>query len=152
MKYNLEQLKELIEILEESNLAELEIKVGDTRVRLRKDMPQQAVSIGHQAASAPTTTAGGPATATNGGEPAGDDGAYVTSPFVGTFYRRPSPEAEPFVQLGEEIAPGQVLCIVEAMKLMNEIEAEVAGKIAEILVEEGKPVEFGDRLFRIEPS
>ena len=82
-------------------------------------------------------------------EPEGD---FVTSPFVGTFYRAPSPEADSFVEVGDSIVAGQVLCIVEAMKLMNEIEAEVAGTIVEVLVENGKPVEYGDRLFRIEPS
>ena len=83
---------------------------------------------------------------------AADDDNYVTSPFVGTFYRAPSPESESFVQAGDSITPGHVLCIVEAMKLMNEIESEVSGTIAEVLVENGKPVEYGDRLFRIETS
>ncbi len=76
----------------------------------------------------------------------------MTSPFVGTFYRAPSPEADCFVEVGDTVVPGQVLCIVEAMKLMNEIEAELACTIVEVLVEDGKPVEYGDRLFRIEPS
>ena len=74
----------------------------------------------------------------------------MTSPFVGTFYRAPSPDQDPFVDVGDDVTPGQVLCIVEAMKLMNEIEAEAPGKIVEVLVENGKPVEYGDRLFRIE--
>ena len=81
-----------------------------------------------------------------------DDGTYVTSPFVGTFYRAASPDSDAFVEVGDSIAPGQVLCIVEAMKLMNEIEAEGAGTIVEVLVENGKPVEYGDRLFRIETN
>jgi acetyl-CoA carboxylase biotin carboxyl carrier protein len=78
-----------------------------------------------------------------------DDGQFVTSPFVGTFYRSPSPDAPPFVEAGMSVREGQTLCIVEAMKLMNEIEADVSGVIAEILVENGKPVEFGQKLFRI---
>ena len=77
---------------------------------------------------------------------------YVTSPFVGTFYRSPSPDAAPFVESGQKIAQGQVLCIVEAMKLMNEIESEVTGTIVEVLVENGKPVEYGDRLFKVKKS
>jgi acetyl-CoA carboxylase biotin carboxyl carrier protein len=81
-----------------------------------------------------------------------ENGTYVTTPFVGTFYRAPSPDGDPFVGVGDAIVPGQVLCIVEAMKLMNEIEAEVAGTIVEILGDDGKPVEYGDRLFRIETS
>ncbi|MDH3817670.1 MAG: acetyl-CoA carboxylase biotin carboxyl carrier protein, partial [Myxococcales bacterium] len=80
------------------------------------------------------------------------EGSYVTSPFVGTFYRAPSPETDAFVEVGDSIAPGQVLCIVEAMKLMNEIESELAGTIVDVLVENGKPVEYGDRLFRIETT
>jgi len=79
-----------------------------------------------------------------------ENGTYVTSPFVGTFYRAPSPESDAFVEVGDVIAPGQVLCIVEAMKLMNEIESEVEGTIVEILIEDGQPVEYGDQLFRIE--
>ena len=79
--------------------------------------------------------------------PTEEDGVFVTSPFVGTFYRSPSPDADAFVEVGDEIAAGQVLCIVEAMKLMNEIEAEVAGTVVEVLVENGKAVEFGDKLF-----
>ena len=78
--------------------------------------------------------------------------AYVTSPFVGTFYRSPSPEASPFVDVGSNIRPGQALCIVEAMKLMNEIEAEFAGSILECLVETGSPVEFGQRLFKVKKA
>src|SRR5262249_29965366 len=78
--------------------------------------------------------------------------AYVTSPFVGTFYRAPSPEASPFVDVGSNIRPGQALCIVEAMKLMNEIEAEFAGTIVECLVETGSPVEFGQRLFKVKKA
>ena len=150
MKINLEQLRKLIDILEESNLAELEVKVEGMAVKLRKNAPPQVIAAPPYAAPPQTAAASAPGSAP--AESGADDGTYVTSPFVGTFYRRPSPESDPFVQVGEQIITGQVLCIVEAMKLMNEIESEVAGKIVEILVEEGKPVEFGDRLFRIEPS
>jgi acetyl-CoA carboxylase biotin carboxyl carrier protein len=79
-------------------------------------------------------------------------GTIVTSPFVGTFYRAPSPDAAPFVDVGTVVKKGQVLCIVEAMKLMNEIEAEIGGKVAEIFVQNATPVEFGEKLFRIEPA
>ncbi len=131
MKLNLDQLRELIQLLEESNLTEIEVEQDDERIKLRR-APTQAVS---PAAAAPEA-----------------EGTYVTSPFVGTFYRAPSSDADSFVEVGDEIGPGQVLCIVEAMKLMNEIEAEFEGKIVEILVESGKPVEYGDRLFRIETT
>jgi acetyl-CoA carboxylase biotin carboxyl carrier protein len=77
---------------------------------------------------------------------------YITSPFVGTFYPAPTPGAEPFVKVGSEVKPGQTLCIVEAMKLMNEIESDVAGTILEVLRENGKPVEYGDKLFKVKKS
>ena len=146
MKLDLDQLRELIRILDESNLTEIEVEHGDDRIRIGRD-PAPAVT---QSLAPPSS-----ANATNPAEtpaPLDDDGIYVTSPFVGTFYRAASPEADPFVEIGDLIAPGQVLCIVEAMKLMNEIEAEATGTIVEILIEDGKPVEYGDRLFRIENS
>ncbi|MEM8606256.1 MAG: acetyl-CoA carboxylase biotin carboxyl carrier protein [Myxococcota bacterium] len=142
---NLNQLRELIAILEDSNLTEIEVQHDEDRIRLRREPAGVAAHAPAPLAAAPS--AGEPAAAA----PA-DEGAFVTSPFVGTFYRSPSPEAAAFVELGDTISPGQTLCIVEAMKLMNEIEAEVPGKIVEILVESGKPVEYGDRLFRIETS
>jgi acetyl-CoA carboxylase biotin carboxyl carrier protein len=143
MKLDLDQLRELIRILDESNLTEIEVEHDDDRIRIRRD-PAPAVA---QSLAPPGPENAGSTTET----PASlDDGIYVTSPFVGTFYRAPSPDGEPFVEVGDAIAPGQVLCIVEAMKLMNEIEAEAAGTIVEILIEDGKPVEYGDRLFRIE--
>ena len=144
MKLNLDQLRELIQILEDSNLTEIEVQHDDDRIRLRREpsgVVAHAPAPVAATANAPQTTA-----------PATDDGTYVTSPFVGTFYRSPSPDADSFVELGDTISPGQTLCIVEAMKLMNEIEAEIPGTIVEILVENGKPVEYGDRLFRIETS
>lgn len=145
MKLDLEQLRELIRLLDESNLTEIEVEHDDDRIRLRRDpvAAHTAVTAAapHAAAAAPDPTSHAPDT---------DDGSYVTSPFVGTFYRSPTPDGDPFVEVGDDVAPGQVLCIVEAMKLMNEIEAETAGTIVEVLVENGKPVEYGDRLFRVE--
>jgi acetyl-CoA carboxylase biotin carboxyl carrier protein len=148
MKLDLDQLRELIRILDESNLTEIEVEHDDDRIRVRRDPPPTAgPTVAQSAAPLGTASSTHPPEA-----PAlpGEDGTYVTSPFVGTFYRAPSPESDPFVDVGDAIAPGQVLCIVEAMKLMNEIEAEAAGTIVEILVEDRKPVEYGDRLFRIE--
>jgi acetyl-CoA carboxylase biotin carboxyl carrier protein len=149
MKLDLDQLRELIRILDESNLTEIEVEHDDDRIRLRRDPAPVVGAIAHSVA--PQDAASAPPSASEPGaaEPEGD---FVTSPFVGTFYRAPSPEADSFVEVGDTIVAGQVLCIVEAMKLMNEIEAEVAGTIVEVLVENGKPVEYGDRLFRIEPS
>ena len=147
MKLDLDQLRELIRILDESNLTEIEVEHDDDRIRIRRDPTT---------ASAATTLPSTHVVAQRPADPsedAGDhDGNYVTSPFVGTFYRAPSPDGAPFVGIGDVVVPGQVICIVEAMKLMNEIEAEVEGKIVEVLVENGKAVEYGDRLFRIEPA
>ena len=148
MKLDLDQLRELIRLLDESNLTEIEVEQDDDRIRVRRDPAPVAVV---SQAVAPTAVVGSPH-ASGAPAPEDDDGNYLTSPFVGTFYRAPSPESDAFVEVGDSITPGQVLCIVEAMKLMNEIESEVAGTIVEILVENGKPVEYGDRLFRIETT
>jgi acetyl-CoA carboxylase biotin carboxyl carrier protein len=150
MKLDLDQLRDLIRLLDESNLTEIEVEHDDDRIRVRRDRAPVVGTVASQS-EAPE----GAATSKQpSGAPAGpeDDGIYVTSPFVGTFYRSPSPESDPFVEVGDSITPGQVLCIVEAMKLMNEIEAEAEGTIVELLAENGKPVEYGDRLFRIEIS
>lgn len=146
MKLDLDQLRELIRLLDESALTEIEVEQDDDRIRIRREPAPIAGPVA--AASWTPGTPAGTQPPQTPMEP--EAGVYVTSPFVGTFYRAPSPESEPFVDVGDSIRPGQVLCIVEAMKLMNEIEAEVAGTIAEVLVEDGKPVEYGDRLFRIE--
>jgi acetyl-CoA carboxylase biotin carboxyl carrier protein len=147
MKLDLDQLRELIRMLDESNLTEIEVEHDDDRIRIRRD-PASASSV--------SATSSTPVAAQPPANPSADardhDGNYVTSPFVGTFYRAPSPDGAPFVDIGDVFVPGQVICIVEAMKLMNEIEAEVEGKIVEVLVENGKAVEYGDRLFRIEPA
>jgi len=149
MKLDLDQLRELIRLLDESGLTEIEIEHDDDRIRVRRD-PAPAPS----GLLAPSWGPGTQGSMQPAAEAASEeeDGIYVTSPFVGTFYRSPSPESDPFVDVGDTINPGQVLCIVEAMKLMNEIEAELEGTIAEVLVEDGKPVEYGDRLFRIETA
>ncbi|MGB5548606.1 MAG: acetyl-CoA carboxylase biotin carboxyl carrier protein [Polyangiales bacterium] len=149
MKLNLDQLRDLIRLLDESNLTEIEVEQDDDRIRVRRDPAPLAGAVASDAV-APARAGSVPQSAAPAAEDEGGD--YVTSPFVGTFYRSPSPDGDPFVDVGDSIALGQVLCIVEAMKLMNEIEAEVAGTIVEILVENGKPVEYGDRLFRIETS
>ena len=147
MKLDLEQLRELIRLLDEAYLTEIEVEHDDDRIRVRRDpaaivatVPQSVAPTAEGAAAAAAAVA------------ADENGVYVTSPFVGTFYRSPSPDNDPFVEVGDEIVVGQVLCIVEAMKLMNEIEAETAGTIVEVLVENGKPVEYGDKLFRIEAT
>ena len=148
MKLNLDQLRELIQLLDEANLTEIEVERDDDRIRIRREPTPAGGAAPGRAVPAVAADAGQPTAAAT----LQNEGSFVTSPFVGTFYRAPSPDDDAFVELGDRIAPGQVLCIVEAMKLMNEIEAEIEGEIAEILVENGKPVEYGDRLFRIETA
>ena len=142
---DLKALRRLLRLLEKRNVAEFEFEDETVKVRLVRggfavSAPSiVAAPIAHAAAAVPVAAA-----------PVEDGNAvFVTSPFVGTFYRSPSPDAPPFVEVGSAIREGQALCIVEAMKLMNEIEADSAGTIVEILVENGKPVEFGQRLFKV---
>ena len=151
MKLDLDQLRDLIRLLDEANLTEIEVEQDDDRIRVRREpaLAASALAIEPPPAAASGATGSADSAASALDEDLHD---YVTSPFVGTFYRAPSPDGDPFVDIGDSIVTGQVLCIVEAMKLMNEIESEATGTIVEILVEDGKPVEYGDRLFRIETS
>lgn len=145
MDVDLDQLRELMKALNEFELDELELKQGEERILLRRK------SAGGAMMSAPAAM-GSYASAAPPAPPPAElaDATYVTSPFVGTFYRSPSPDADPFVKEGSSFSQGESLCIVEAMKLMNEIEADFDGVVLEVLVENGKPVEYGDRLFRVE--
>ncbi len=148
MDIDLKQLRELMKALREHEIDELEIEKGDERVVLRRSTVPNgsttfvAASGQHPSVPPPPPMPSVPAVAEVEGE-------YVTSPFVGTFYRSPSPTSDSFISIGKSFQKGQTLCIVEAMKLMNEIEADFAGTVLEILVENGKPVEYGDRLFRV---
>jgi acetyl-CoA carboxylase biotin carboxyl carrier protein len=142
-------IKKLIKIVELSEIEELEVRKWWTKVRISKRRPTGAPTAGGQvlevgSAPAPPTAEEEKAVAENLVE--------INSPMVGTFYRAPSPGAQSYVQVGERVTPGQVVCIIEAMKLMNEIEAEVSGAIEKILVEDGQPVEYGQTLFLVSPS
>jgi acetyl-CoA carboxylase biotin carboxyl carrier protein len=145
---DIRKVKKLIELLEESQVAEIEIHEGEESVRISR-MPMQAVV--QVAPTAPATAAPPPVAAVSApvAEPDKPDGHTVTSPMVGTFYEAASPGAKPFVQMGQEVSVGDTLCIVEAMKMLNQIEADKAGKITARLVENGQPVEFGQALFVI---
>jgi oxaloacetate decarboxylase alpha subunit len=151
---NLKDIKELIEMLKDTDISELEVERAGVKVRLRKGgevnyhsvMPRMEYSHAPMAAPAAASVAAAVA------EPAKTNQVKVTSPIVGTFYRAPAPDKPPYVQVGDTVKKGQVLCIVEAMKLMNEIESEASGKIVKILLENGHPVEYGQTLFLIEPS
>jgi acetyl-CoA carboxylase biotin carboxyl carrier protein len=152
MDIDIEQLRELMRSLSEFDVSELELEHGDERISLRRGpaAAESVVAIGAPAAAPSVMPAAAPAAPAAAALEADDaDVQWVTSPFVGTFYRAPSPDADPFVEVGSKIESGTVLCIVEAMKLMNEIESDVSGTILEILVENGKPVEYGDRLFKV---
>jgi acetyl-CoA carboxylase biotin carboxyl carrier protein len=143
------QLEELMQLLDRHGFDELEIERGEERVLLRRNpAPAAAIPAPAPAPPAPARRAASEPPP-RGPEPADPNEVFITSPFVGTFYRSPSPQDDPFVAEGQDIAPGQALCIVEAMKLMNEIEAEIRGTIIEVLVENGTPVEYGDRLFKV---
>lgn len=149
---DLRKIKTLIDLVRESGVAELEVNEGEDHLRIvnthgtASPLPAGTVLTDLSAFSAPAA-APVPAAAEAAPQPAVPAGEPVTSPMVGTFYRSPSPEAKPFVQVGDTVKKGDTLCIIEAMKLLNEIEAEEDGVIKEVLVENGQPVEFGQPLF-----
>ena len=152
MNIDLKQLEGLLKVLEDRDISEFEFEDEKIRVHLKRGQPVVAMttSMPHHVPAHANDVASLPV---EGGATKGEgNAAYVTSPFVGTFYRSPSPDAPPFVDVGSNIRPGQALCIVEAMKLMNEIEAEFAGTILECLVDTGSPVEFGQRLFKVKKA
>jgi len=156
---DIRKVKKLIEMLEESSLAEIEIREGEEAIRISR-----ASSVGHaavatvsQSAPAPAPAAPAPVAATSAPAVPGEaphsklpPGHAITSPMVGTFYRSPSPGAAAFVDVGSEVKVGDVLCIIEAMKMLNQIEADKAGIVKAILKENGQPVEFGEPLFVLE--
>jgi len=153
---NLFIVRHLATVLKEFDLTEVLLDTGHKRFRVRKGIatPATAPVIPAPLVTAPPASAQ-PQPETQGApQPASAAAGLVeiTSPFVGTFYRAPRPDAPPYVEVGSTIRPGQVLCIVEAMKLMNEIESEVAGTIVEICVQNGQPVEYGEVLFRVRPA
>jgi acetyl-CoA carboxylase biotin carboxyl carrier protein len=167
---DLEFVRGLIQAVDESGVDSLEISRGGTRIRVHKtpgavlpalSHPMHSVASVHaapppssaaapappaQAAAQPSEAPSAPAAAAAGNL------MEIRSPMVGTFYRAPSPEAPPYVEVGSRVAKGQTLCILEAMKLMNELESELAGVVREVLIENGEPVEYGQVLFRVEPA
>ena len=159
---DIRKVKKLIELLEESGLAELEITEGEESVRISRHptgvVHTYAAPANYSAPPAmPGGTAAGasPGGAGGGGSaapaaPAHSPDSAVTAPMVGTFYAAPAPGAKPFVEIGSEVRPGDVLCIIEAMKMMNQIESDKAGRVVSVLVKNGDPVEFGQTLFIIQ--
>lgn len=152
---DLRKLKKLIDLVEESGISELELTEGEEKVRISRQPQGQAVqympSYAPQMMAAPAVASGAAATAPAAAEGAAPamDGHAVKSPMVGTFYRSPSPDAKAFVEVGSTVNVGDTLCIIEAMKLLNEIESDKAGVVKAILVENGHPVEYGEPLFII---
>jgi acetyl-CoA carboxylase biotin carboxyl carrier protein len=164
---NQKELKELIDFLIEKDISEFELERGDVKVRIKRGADAAAPVIAHAVPIAPMTMAStaqavthssapaAPAPAASSGTaapaPAEEELHTVKSPIVGTFYEAPGPGALPFVKPGDQVAAGQVLCIIEAMKLMNEIESDTSGEIVKVLVNNGQPVEYGQPLFAIRP-
>jgi acetyl-CoA carboxylase biotin carboxyl carrier protein len=147
---DLRKLKTLIELVETSGIAELEIQEGEERVRITRAGAPAAQTVMFQAPQPMAVAAPAPAPASaEPAAPAAPEGHVVKSPMVGTFYRSSSPGAKPFVEIGDTIQQGDALCIIEAMKLMNEIEADASGTIKAILAENGQAVEYGQSLFVI---
>lgn len=150
MKFDVDYIEKLAKVLADTSLTEISLEDGEQAITLRKDLPIVTAAPAVQAAavSAPAPAqASAPAAAS---QPEAKKGKAVTSPMVGTFYSAPSPDAKAFVEVGQSVKKGDVVCIVEAMKLMNEIETEFGGKVLEICIQDGQPVEFGQVLMYIE--
>ena len=163
---DLKDIKVIVDLMKKNAVSEFEMEEGDFKIKLKREsgkprkgetvvvqeaapmiLPAAAAAPVPVAAATPAPTAPAPATPAPAAE-----GPEVKSPMIGTFYRKPSPDADSFVEVGSVVEPETVVCIIEAMKVMNEIKAEVKGTIAEVLLEDGKPVEYGQALFRIEPN
>jgi acetyl-CoA carboxylase biotin carboxyl carrier protein len=148
-----DEIKELIQLVVESGIAELELQRGEDRVRIRRTLErQEAVAPAAVAAYAPAVVETAQPSAGPSAAPAPHANEHiVTSPIVGTYYDAPKPGDPPFVKVGDAVETGQILCIIESMKLMNEIESDVAGTVVAKLTENGRPVEYGEALFAIRP-
>jgi acetyl-CoA carboxylase biotin carboxyl carrier protein len=162
MQLDHDQLRQLLALLGESDIQELRLEGDDFRLEVRRNLPSapQPFTVLQAPAAAPVGVPPAPAVAPVAvpspppppAAAARSDLQPITAPMVGTFYRSPAPGEAPFVELGSRITPGQPVCILEAMKLMNELETEIGGEVVEILVENGTPVEFGQVLMRIKPA
>ena|ERR1700736_1032494 len=157
----IDEIKELVQLVIDTGVAEIEVKRGEDSVRIRRSLRPSQLDIvlphgtEHAQATASAVSGTGGSHASESVQPAAagpqSNDIIVTSPIVGTYYDAPSPGSPPFVSVGDRVEPKQVLCIIESMKLMNEIEAEVAGVVANKLMENGRPVEYGEALFAIRP-
>jgi acetyl-CoA carboxylase biotin carboxyl carrier protein len=165
VEFNLDQLRELIAILNQTDISELTLESGDLRLNIRKSETKSVmVESAHPAGvptSAPPTSAiaaAVPVTVSNPSVSSPLEASParklidITSPMVGTFYSAPAPDEPPFVEIGDRVSKGQTVCIIEAMKLMNEIESEASGRVVEILVDNAQPIEYGQLLMRVDPN
>ncbi|NLF83348.1 MAG: acetyl-CoA carboxylase biotin carboxyl carrier protein [Candidatus Gastranaerophilales bacterium] len=154
MRIEFDYIEKLAELVSKNDLSEITVEDGDKAVTIRKErgfVAAQPVPVAQAAPVAAQQTPQPAAEAAPAKKPEASNLIRITSPMVGTFYRSPAPGAEPFTAVGKTVSIGQVVCIIEAMKLMNEIESEVSGKVVEICVDDGQPVEFGQTLMVIEP-
>ena len=143
MKFDVDYIEKLAKVISDNGLTEISLEEGEQAITIRKDLPE--VIAAAPAASVYSAPAQGESAKTEAHK-----GKAITSPMVGTFYSAPSPDADPFVEVGKSISQGDVVCIVEAMKLMNEIESEFSGTVTEICVKDGQPVEYGQTLMYVE--
>ncbi len=149
----IKHIQELIDLLKKNNLTELELERQGFRIRVRYEIGVKTITTTVAAQGTSGSTAGSQPPAATGTQTEDTTGMItIASPIVGTFYRSPSPDADPYVEEGDYVKKGQVLCIVEAMKLMNEIESEVNGRVTKVLAESTKPVEYGQALFLVDPT
>jgi acetyl-CoA carboxylase biotin carboxyl carrier protein len=155
---DLKDIKAIIDLMKKNSVSEFELEKQDFKVRLKRGMGSGVIGadeVGQQVINyvpAPTALPAAPAVAGAQPAPAASNEADIKSPMIGTFYRSPSPESGAYVEIGSEVNPDTVVCIIEAMKVMNEIKAEIKGVITQVLLENAKPVEFGQPLFKIRPS
>ncbi len=160
---DIKEIKAIVDLMKKNSMTEFEMEKGDFKIRLQRDantgkrgqtsepVVVQAQPV-VQAAPVPAPMSIAPTTSETGNVPAATGSTEIKSPMIGTFYRRPSPDADQYAEIGTQVEADTVVCIIEAMKVMNEIKAEARGVITEILIEDAKPVEYGQILFRIEPN
>lgn len=148
--FDVRKIRRLAELMNEQDLSEIDLQQGEVRLRLRRKLEVEAAYIEPRGAVRPAAVAEAPKAAAAEATPAADNLAVIKSPMVGTFYTASSPDAPPFVKVGDHVGPDTTVCIIEAMKVFNEIPAETAGKIVAVLVENGAPVEFNQPLFKLD--
>lgn len=147
--FDVRKVRRLVELMNEYDLNALDLQQGDQRIRLRRGAEQVETNVAAPVAAAPATSAAAPVPADSSIAASNPDQVEITSPMVGSFYTAANPDAAPFVKIGDQVGPETTVCIVEAMKVFNQIPAEVTGRIVAVLVENGDPVEYGQPLFRV---